>query len=144
MGEYMVWIWLVVFLIALILEFITVDFVTIWFAISAIPTAIIAWTLPDLIWLQVLSFFVLGFLMMLFIRSYLLRYFKRNVISTNADSYVGRKAIVTKDISKLERGLVSFEGTTWTAVSDESIKEGTTVRILAIEGNKFIVEDIEQ
>lgn len=144
MIEYIGLIWVVVFIIMLVLEFITVDFVTLWFAISAIPTAIIAWILPELIWLQVVIFFVLGFAMMLFIRSYLLKYFKRNAITTNADSYIGKDAVVIKKISVLERGLVDFEGTSWTAVSNEEIEKGQTVRILAIDGNKFVVTNIEE
>lgn len=144
MAEYMVLIWLVVFIVMLVIEFITVEFVTVWFAISAIPTAIIAWLLPELFWLQFTVFFGLGFILMLFIRSYLLKYFKRNAIATNVDSYVGKDAVVTKKISSLENGLVKFQSITWTAVSQEDIAEGQTVRILAIDGNKFIVTKIKE
>lgn len=143
MAEYIVIIWLIVLIAMIVLEVITSEFVTIWFALSAIPTVIVAWLLPNQIFLQVLVFFIVGMILMLFIRKYLMAYFRRNAITTNADAFVGKDALVVEAISELENGLVKFEGVIWTAVANSSIAEGKIVRILAIEGNKFIVTKIE-
>lgn len=139
MYDYMVWIWLIVFVLALILEFATADFLTIWFAISALPTAIIAYFFPEMIILQIAFFFLFGFLLMLIIRRYVVKYVKRNVVSTNVDSYIGKTAVVVETIKPNERGLVKFQGDLWTAISTETIEINEKVRILTIEGNKFIV-----
>ena len=56
MTEYMVWIWLIVLIVMLVLEFMTADFLTVWFAISAVPTVVIAAIWPQLVWIQVLFF----------------------------------------------------------------------------------------
>lgn len=142
MGEYMIWVWLIVFIFMLVLEFITTDFVSVWFAISAIPTIIITLIFKELIWLQITTFFVVGFLLMLLIRKYVVRYTKKNIVSTNVDSYIGKNAIVTETIRPDLKGLVSFENDTWTAISNEEIDKGDMVKIIAIEGNKFIVTKI--
>lgn len=142
MTEYIVWIWLVVLILMLIIEFSTSDFLTVWFAISAIPTIIVAAIWPELYWVQILMFFLLGFLLMIVIRRYVVKYFKKNVVETNVDSYIGKIAIVTKEISQHNRGAVIFQGDTWTAVSKETIEIDSEVKILAIDGNKFVVTKI--
>lgn len=139
MTEYMVWIWLIVLIVMLVLEFMTADFLTVWFAISAVPTVVIAAIWPQLVWIQVLFFFLFGFLLMIIVRKYVIKYIKKNIVSTNVDSFIGKTALVIKDINPVERGLVEFENDTWTAVSKETIEIGEHVKILAIEGNKLIV-----
>lgn len=139
MAAYMVWVWLIVFAVMLIIEFATADFLTVWFAISAIPTTILSLVLPELIWLQIVVFFVLGFLLMLVIRKYVVKYFKKNVTSTNVDTYIGKVAVVTKRIEPRFNGLVLFENNTWTAVGNEVIEVDEIVKVIAIEGNKLIV-----
>ena len=140
MAEYMVWIWLIVFVLMLIIEFATADFLTVWFAISAVPTTILALVLPEMIWLQIVVFFLLGFILMLVLRKYVVKYLKKNVVSTNVDSYIGKTAIVIKTIEPRVNGLVNFENDTWTAVSNEIIAANSIVRVIAIEGNKLIVK----
>ncbi|MFA5693066.1 MAG: NfeD family protein [Acholeplasmataceae bacterium] len=139
----MVWIWFVVLIAALVLEFITVDFVSMWFAIAAVPIIVIAWIWPELIYLQVILFFVIGFLLMILTRPLLVRYFRKNVVSTNVDSYIGKEAIVKELITPTKNGTVLFESLIWTAVSKEEISPNTLVKILAVEGNKLIVSKIK-
>ncbi|VEU82524.1 NfeD family protein [Acholeplasma hippikon] len=143
MTAYMPWVWLIVFLIMVGLEMATAEFVSLWFAISAIPTIIIAAIFPNNVWLQVLVFFGVGFILLLATRPIAIKYFRKNIISTNVDSYIGKTAIVIKEISDSNRGLVTFENKEWTAISSDTILVGEKVRILAIEGNKFIVTKIE-
>ncbi|MFA7416969.1 MAG: NfeD family protein [Acholeplasma sp.] len=140
--EYIIWFWLIVFVLTVIIEFISVEFVSIWFALASIPTIIISAIVPENIGLQVIVFFVTGFTLMFLTRPLLIKYFKKNMVSTNVDSYVGKSAIVIKEISPLRSGQVDFEHMNWTAISSEDIEIGAAVRILAIEGNKFIVTKI--
>lgn len=140
----MIWFWLVIFVLTIIIEFITVDFVSIWFSLAAIPTMIIAIFDPYNIWLQVIVFFITGFILLALTRPLVVRYFKKNIVTTNVDAYVGKNAIVIKEISDDQPGLVDFDHMNWTAISSETIHVGDRVRILAIEGNKFIVTKIEQ
>ncbi len=142
--EYIIWFWLLVFITTVIIEFITVEFVSIWFALASVPTLIISAFVPNNIGLQVLVFFLTGFVLMFLTRPFLIKYFKKNMVSTNVDSYVGKLAIVIKEISPMLRGQVDFENMNWTAISSEDIEVGSTVKILAIEGNKFIVTKIKE
>lgn len=144
MNEYIPWIWLAVFILMILIEMASAEFVTLWFALSAIPTIIIAIISPSNIWLQVIIFFGIGFLLMFITRPIVIKYFRKNIVSTNVDAYIGKTAIVIREISDDKRGAVNFEHKEWTAISSETILVGDKVRILAIEGNKFIVTKIEK
>jgi len=139
MSDVMIWFWLGVFIFAVGIEFATTEFVSVWFAISAIPTLIVSIFYPTMIWLQIIVFFSIGFILMGFTRPVLVKYFRRNVVDTNVDSFIGKVAIVVKEITEIENGSVKFQGDIWTAMSSEHIEVGEQVRILAIEGNKLIV-----
>lgn len=138
-----IWFWLIIFVLMVVIEFATTDFVTIWFAASAIPTLIVAAIWPERFLVQTLIFVIAGIALLVLTRPALVKYFRKNITHTNVDSFVGKTAIVTKTITPIERGLVNFERQTWTAVSNEEILEGASVKILAIEGNKFVVEKIK-
>ncbi|WP_025724671.1 NfeD family protein [Acholeplasma granularum] len=142
-SDYIVWFWLAVFVITIVIEFITVEFVSIWFALASIPSLILSIFLPENIALQIILFFISGFGLMLLTRPALIKYFKKNIVTTNVDSYVGKTAIVIKEITSISRGQVDFEHMIWTAVSSETIEVGKQVKILSIEGNKFIVTKID-
>jgi len=143
MNEYMIWFWLAVFVIAVGFEFATTEFVSIWFAIAAIPSLLIAIFAPGSLWLEVIVFFAVGFVLMALTRPLVVKYFRRNVVDTNVDAYIGKIALVIKSISDVQYGSVKFEGIEWTAMSNESIEAGAKVKILAIEGNKLIVTKID-
>lgn len=137
----LVWIWLAVFIITVVIEFMTVEFVSVWFSIASIPALILA-LFNQNPWLQLIVFFLLSILLLAVTRPLVVKYLRRNIVDTNVDAYVGKIALVTSKITDIEAGLVKFEGLVWTAVSSESIPEGSKVRILAIEGNKLIVTKI--
>lgn len=137
----LVWIWLAVFIITVVIEFMTVEFVSVWFSIASIPALILA-LFNQNPWLQLIVFFLLSILLLAVTRPLVVKYLRRNVVDTNVDAYIGKIALVTSKITDIEAGLVKFEGLVWTAVSSESIPEGSKVRILAIEGNKLIVTKI--
>lgn len=143
MVNELVWIWLSVFVITVVIEFITVEFVSVWFSIASIPALILA-LFNQNPWLQLIVFFLLSILLLAITRPLVVKYLRRNIVDTNVDAYVGKTAIVTSTINEIEAGHVKFEGLIWTAVSSEMIQKGSKVRILAIEGNKLIVTKITE
>ena len=66
----------------------------------------------------------------------------KNKQKTNLDRVVDMEGIVTEKISKNNPGEVKVDGKRWTAISDKTIEEGKTVKILKIEGVKLIVEEV--
>lgn len=141
MMDYMIWIWLGLIVVAAIFEFITLDLVSIWFAIAAIPSFILSLMSIDPI-VQITSFVVISVVLLGVTRPVVMKYFKTNEIKTNVDSYVGSTGIVLGRITPDKPGLVKVKSLEWTAVATEVIEVDEHVRVLDVEGVKLIVEKI--
>lgn len=140
--EWLEWVWLGIFIGALLFEFATADMVSIWFSLGAIPSYIVALLGGNPI-LQIVLFFVITAVLLYFTRPVVLKYFKTNEIKTNVDSVIGQKALCVERISEDVIGEVKLKTQIWSAVSNETIEVNEHVRILDVEGVKLIVEKIE-
>jgi membrane protein implicated in regulation of membrane protease activity len=143
MLEYMLWFWLAFFVIALVVEVITADMISIWFALAAIPSFIIALVFEEsLVW-QIVSFILISGVLLFLTRPVVKKYLKTNEIKTNVDAMVGVKVQVTKMITPENVGRVVFRSLDWAAISKETINIGEYARVLDVDGNKLIVEKID-
>lgn len=143
MLEYMVWFWLAFFVIALVVEVITADMISIWFALAAIPSFIIALVDGHIVW-QIVSFILIAGVLLFLTRPVVKKYLKTNEIKTNVDAMVGMTGTVIKEITSDEIGRIVIRQIDWAAVSKENILVGEHVRVLDVDGNKLIVEKIEK
>ena len=136
--------WLVALIVFLVIEAATLGLATIWFAGGALAAAVTAvFNLPS--YVQIATFIVVSMVLVFFTRPIAVRYFNKDRVKTNAESMVGRKAIVTGAINNIKaEGQVTVSGMEWSArsVSDDvQIAEGAVVTIVAISGVKLIVEE---
>ena len=145
-GDVMNWIlvWVVLLVAFVVIEVATMGLTTLWFAGGALVAAILAaLNLPS--YVQIAAFIVVSLVLIIFTRPIAVRYFNVDRVKTNAESIVGKKAIVTGKIDNLNTmGQVTVNGMEWTArsVSDDvTIEEGGVVYIVAISGVKLIVEE---
>lgn len=139
--EWMLWIWLGIFVVALFLEFATSDMVSIWFALAAIPSFILALFEVHIV-IQVVLFVVVAVLLLVLTRPVVMKYFKTNEIKTNVDSFIGAIGTVISQITPDAIGRVKVKNQEWSAISNVTIQVGEHVRILDIEGVKLIVEKV--
>ena len=139
--------WLVLLIVFLGIEVATLGLTTIWFAGGAL-IAILAAVLNAPVIIQIVLFFLVSLLLLFFTRPVAVKYFNKDRIRTNAESLVGRQAIVIEDIDNLESaGRVTVNGQEWSArSSDDRVKiaQGVVVTILAINGVKLIVREEQQ
>lgn len=140
--------WLFIIVFCLIVEAMTMGLTTIWFAIGGVAGFIAA--LCGLNWFpQWLIFVAVSFLVLLIVRPFAKKILKPNKeVRMNADSLIGKKALVTKTINnKKGFGEAAIEGKYWSAVSrDEAmiIDPGQTVVVDEIQGVKLIVHPIDE
>ncbi|MCJ7846555.1 NfeD family protein [Blautia sp. NSJ-175] len=135
--------WLILLGVLLVVEIITLGLTTIWFAGGALA-AFLAALAGGPLWLQIILFFAISILLLIFTRPIAIKYMNKNVSKTNVDSLPGEKAVVIKTIDNLRgTGQAVVNGLEWSAKSkDETIiDEGKVVRIVAVEGVKLIVEE---
>ena len=138
-------VWLIIAVVFLVVEAMTVEIVSIWFTAASIVSMILALCNLDLAW-QIGGFAVTSILLIIFTRPLVAKYLQKNESKTNVESLIGNVATVTKVILPDDRGEVKVKGQYWLAISTDNkeIKENTKVSILAIEGAKLIVKNIEE
>ena len=120
---------------------------TMWFALGSLAALVVA-AVGGPVWLQVIVFFVVSLLALFGFRNLTKDHFNRNRVKTNADSLIGRKGIVTEEVSNVyATGQVTVAGQEWTARSvDDSVtlEKGEMVVIRSISGVKLMVERIAE
>ena len=141
----MFWIWFIVAVAFLIIEALTVDLVSVWFAASALIMGVVAAIFPELdVWWEIGIFVALSSVLVLSTRKLVKKFFKRKKgQETNLELNIGHTAIVVEEIDNLhEKGSVKINGLIWTARSEngEIIEEGALVVFKSISGNKAFVE----
>ena len=137
----MVWIWAATFLITLVVEIVTVELASIWFAIGSFVSFILAlFGVGKTI--QIIVFLVVSVAMFVGFRPICKKLFKDKDEKTNVDSVVGTTHVLESAISGETPGEVKVNGVSWRAVSKsgEDIEKGEKVVIVEVQGNKFIVE----
>ncbi len=136
--------WLVALVLFILIEIATMGLTTIWFAGGAL-LAVIASALGLPLVVQIVLFFAVSFVLLYFTRPMAVKYFNKDRVKTNAESLVGRQAIVISEIDNLQGiGQVTVGGMEWSARTAEAgirLDVGSVVNIIAINGVKLIVEE---
>ena len=140
--DYSLIIWIALAVIFAVIEAVTVQLVTVWFAVGAVG-AVIANILGASEFVQTTVFVTLSALALIISRPYVKKFTKTKVQPTNADMLIGDTAVVTQKINNIAgEGTVIVRGLVWTARSSDNniIDENEEVTVLKIEGAKLIVE----
>ncbi|MDD2231521.1 MAG: NfeD family protein [Sphaerochaetaceae bacterium] len=135
----MPWIWLAAMVVLVIIEALTMALTTIWGAISALVMIFLSMTGLAVHW-QILIFLVLTITLILTTRPFAIKKLKLNA-KTNVATIIGQDVVVTKKITKFEKGEAkSSNAVIWAAASDSEIPEGTICTVSSVEGNTLILE----
>lgn len=136
--------WLIVLVVLVVVELLTMGLTTIWFAGGAL-VATIAAVFNTPFFVQVILFLVVSVVLLFFTRPLAVKYFNKDRVRTNAESLVGRQAIVISEIDNLQGiGQVNVGGMEWSArtrIDGVRLPVGTVTTILGINGVKLIVEE---
>ena len=137
-------IWLGILALLLVVEAITAGLTTIWFAGGALVAAIACYAGANLT-VQILLFLCVSLVLLIFTRPLAMKYFNKETIQTNANSLIGKKAVVIQEIDNLAAtGEVRVGGKVWmarTQSDEERIAADATVTILKVSGVKLIVTE---
>lgn len=142
MEEWMWAIWLGIFVLALIIEAIGTDLVSIWFAFGALVALIISFTVAPW-WVEIIIFSVVSAATLLLLRPLAHKWMRNNLVKTNVDEIINSKGIMTAKYDFLHHGEVKINGVIWTAISQNDkdvLNVGDIVSVVGISGNKLIVK----
>ena len=136
------WFWLAVMVLCLIIEAVTFSLTTIWAAVSSFLLIFLCRTALPFRW-QLLVFFLISILLMVFTRPFAVKKLKIGRVTTNVNSLEGQEVLVVKKITKFEKGEVkASNGVTWTAMCEnEEIAKGTVCVVVRVEGNTLVVKE---
>jgi len=138
-----VWIWLGIIILLSVLEASTVSLVSIWFIISAIVSLFLSIFSVDFV-ICFAVFVLLGLILMITTRKSMTKLLKVKKENTNIDRIIGKKGVVTEDITRNTIGEVKIDGKCWSAYSDSELPKGTYVKILKIDSVKLNVTKWEE
>ena len=147
MEQYMWIIWLSLFVIMIIIEASGPALVSIWFSVGALLALIVSFIPGVAWWIEIIVFLVVSTACLIALRPICKRYFKRNTLNTNVDSFVGKRGYVIEDIEDLKPGAVKIGDVSWTAVPadrKEKILENEIIEVVAVNGNKLVVKKVEE
>ena len=134
--------WAIIAVIALIIEALTAELVSCWFAPSALVAMILSPFVKNFL-IQLAVFLGLSMLLLAVGRTIVKKKLNLRKTSLNADSLIGKTGVVQEPINNIsETGSVKIAGLVWTArsVHGEEIPEGAVVVIREIQGVKLICE----
>lgn len=137
-------IWLVITILALVIEGSTAGLTTIWFAIAAAVSFVLS-LLNLNVYIQIIAFFLISILLLVFTRPIIRKTLVKEKEKTNADKIIGEKALVIDEINPLAgTGQIKISGAVWSAKADEIITKDKIVIIKGIKGVHAIVEKEEK
>ena len=136
--------WLIASGIFFVGEIVTVGFLLFWFGIAGLITMVVSLFTSNII-IQSVVFLVTSVILILSTKPFLKKFVNKETIVTNANSLIGKKAIVIQEINNLQgTGQIKIGGEIWSAQNetDSVISENQEVEIIKIEGVKLIVKTI--
>ena len=139
------YLWLGIFVMSLVFEFLTTDLLSVWFAGGALVSMVLA--ICGVAWyVQVVVFFVLSFVLLFCFRKLALKIFNKEESKTNANAVIGKEFDLLASIGFNKAGEIKINDVIWSAICEDShveIPEGTRVKVVGIKGNKYIVKEIK-
>ncbi len=134
--------WIALLVILIVIEAVTAQLVTIWFAAGA-AAALIAELCGLQQWMQWVIFIAVSAVALIATRPLVKKMTAKKLQPTNADRCIGQTAVVIEEIDNIEgKGQVHVNGVTWTARSSDGtvFRKDERVTVEKIEGVKLIVK----
>ena len=139
--------WLLIFIVLLVIEIGTMGLTTIWFAGGALA-AFIMGIIGFGTGVQIAVFSIVSIVLLVSTRPIALKYFNKERQKTNAESLIGKQALVLEEVDTLHnKGVVEVNGQEWSAKTEEPsgvIAKKTVVTIEGIQGVKLIIKEKEE
>ncbi|MBR5514348.1 MAG: NfeD family protein [Ruminococcus sp.] len=136
--------WAVLIAVFVIVEFCTLQLVSIWFAVASLVTLLCTLCFDKLSMLGQTAIFILTSTVLVIITLPLIKKrLNKAHIATNSELEIGKKALVIEEInSDKGMGRVTLNGIDWTAVSADGsiISADSVVTVSEIKGTKLIVK----
>jgi membrane protein implicated in regulation of membrane protease activity len=133
--------WVVVFFVAVIIESLEPQLVSVWFAGGALVALLFATVFQvNIVW-QVLLFTLTSVVLLLLTRPFVRKVTTTPTVATNADALIGNDILVEKGFGPKQSGMGLQGDVRWKLIAkgDVSFKSGEFAIVQEINGNKLTV-----
>ena len=135
------WVWLAVLVASIVVEILTEQFVSIWFAPASIVAIVLNLITLGPVW-QIIGFALVTIVGIFLFRDIVMKKLSNNDNRTNIDAIIGEKCVVTERIDNFAGcGQAKVKGQIWSARGaheDDVFESGEVLTVVAIEGVKLI------
>ncbi len=139
--------WLGLLIILLIVEVITVGLTSIWAAGGALAALILNILGLSLVW-QVIAFFAVTFVLLIFTRPFAVRFINTQREKTNYEGIIGKTIRIAERVDNIRQtGMAVVNGQEWTVRAEdeqEVLEPETLAKGVNISGVKLIVRKYEE
>lgn len=138
-----IWIWLAIIVVCMLVEFVTMEMVSIWFILgSLVALALAGMGVP--VPYQVITAIVLSFICLFSFRKLALKLLKKDNQKTNLDRTLGEKTKLLTPITQDNLGTIKLNDVVYNAKSENGkpIEAGVEVELVKLDGNKYIVREV--
>ena len=130
--------WIVILVLAIIIELISYGLISIWFIPSIILTIILKAFGLNNIYIEIMIVLSLSTVLLIFTRPLVVKFLKPQNIKTNFDM----KGKIIKKVNLNDFGIVKVDGKEWRCYASKEIEVGKIVKIIKIDSNKLEVEEV--
>lgn len=139
--------WLGLLIILLVIEIITVGLTSIWAAGGALAALILNILGLSLVW-QVVAFFGVTFVLLIFTRPFAVRFINTQREKTNYEGIIGKTIRIAERVDNIRQtGMAVVNGQEWTVRAEneqEILEPETLAKVVNISGVKLIVRKYEE
>ena len=139
--------WLGLLIILLVIEIITVGLTSIWAAGGALAALILNILGLSLVW-QVIAFFAVTFVLLIFTRPFAVRFINTQREKTNYEGIIGKTIRIAERVDNIRQtGMAVVNGQEWTVRAEdeqEVLEPETLAKVVNISGVKLIVRKYEE
>lgn len=134
--------WLILIVVTVAIELMTTDLTSIWFAAGALTALLLSLLGVENPAIQIIVFLAVSVGLLLTVGRWAKKIVGKTTIPTNIDAVIGKEIQIIKSASQFEFGEGKYQGLIWTIScrGNESIEVGEVGVIVAVEGNKLVVE----
>ena len=134
-------VWVVIFFVAVFIEALEPQLVSIWFAGGALLALLVASLFNAGIIVQALTFIVSTGVLLYLTKPIVKKVINGRTIATNADALIGKEILVETTFSLRRSGKGRMSDVMWKLVTldDTTFQQGEYALIKKIDGNKLIV-----
>lgn len=140
-----IWIWLVIIVVCMLVEALTLEMVSIWFILGALIALIMAGCGVPVTY-QVITAIAISFICLLSFRRLALKLLKKDTQKTNLERTFGEKTKLITPITEDDMGTIKVNGVVYNAKTENNVclNAGTEVELIKLDGNKYIVKEIQK